>query len=230
MHASRRSDKIALVRLALIGPAGGDRATFARMADVVLNVAKASRAIYLGEDDALNDAVASWAEALVGPDASDDGIWERALSVLGQGEDGMPPASPGRGRNLAADIDAFVHREKARLRLKSLEGFPPGDQRVVEIIGDRLALLVHDRASLDEDDVFSASLLVYGKSDAPLAKRIGSRWFLTPGPITETGEAGAVVLDDSAGDLQAIFYDLGGQPTRAEALSHPREGRVNVQE
>jgi hypothetical protein len=205
------------VRLALIGPAGGDASTFARMADVVLNGAKATRAIYLGGDDALNEAVALWAQALVGPDPSDDGLWDRALSVAQKGE--------------TAGIDALLRSEKARLRLKSIEGLPAGGQRVVEIFGDRLALLVHDRASLDEDDVFSSSLLIYGKSDGPLAKRIGTRWFLTPGPIAETGGgAGAIVLDDSDGELQAIFYDLGGRPTRTEALSHPREGRISVQE
>jgi hypothetical protein len=214
MRASGGRDSIPLVRLAVIGPSGGDVSMFARMADLLLNGAAVRRAIYLGADDAVDETVALWAKALVGPDLSHDRIWERALEVARR----EPPEN----------IDAFLRGERARRRLRSIEGLPPPDRRSVEIFGDRLAVLVHDRARLDEDDIFSASLLIYGKSDAPLAKRIGARWFLTPGPIGETG-GGAIVLDDAGGELQASFYDLGGRPTHTETLSQAREAHVSVQ-
>jgi hypothetical protein len=183
------------------------------MAELVLNGARVQRAIYLGDDDALEEAVTLWAQALVGPDPSDDRIWERAFDAA---RDGTPD-----------QIDAVIRGERARLRLKAIEGLPRPNRRVVEMFGDRLVLLVHDRALLDEDDIFSASLLIYGKSDAPLAKRIGSRWFLAPGPIRET-EGGAIVLDDSEEDIRATFYDLGGRATLTETLSRSREGHVSV--
>ena len=40
--------------------------------------------------------------------------------------------------------------------------------RTVEMFGDRVAVLIHDKALLDEEDIFSATFLIYGKSDAPL--------------------------------------------------------------
>jgi hypothetical protein len=214
MHASGGRDSIAFVRLAVIGPSGGDVSMLARMAELLLNGAAVQRAIYLGADDALDECVASWAEALVGPELSDEGIWQRALGVARDGA--------------VENLDAWVRSERARLRLRAIECLPVAGRRAVEMFGDRLTLLVHDTALLDEDDIFSASLLVYGKSDAPLAKRIGSRWFLSPGPI-RAGGGGAIVLDDAHGDIEASFYDLGGRPTHTEMLTQPNQASVNVQ-
>ncbi len=179
---------------------------FARMAELLLNGAAVQRVIYLGADDALDVAVRGWAQALVGAELAPGGIWERALEAARSGS--------------AESLDAWVRGERAMLRLRAIEGLPPADRRAVEMFGDRLALLVHDRTLLDEDDIFSASLLIYGKSDAPLAKRIGSRWFLTPGPMGGPG-GGAVVLDDARGDLEAAFYDAQGRVAHTEILVQP---------
>ncbi len=95
------------------------------------------------------------------------------------------------------------------------------------MFGDRVAVLVHDKALLDEEDIFAATFLVYGKSDGPLVKRIGPRWFLTPGPIGH-GDGGAVVLDDADDEVVATFYDGAGQPVRSERLPAARLARVSV--
>jgi hypothetical protein len=201
------------VRLGLLGPAEGDLAALARTAELLLNRARVTRAIYLGADDALEDTVALWAESLVGPDASDKGLWDRAFAVAAEG-------SP-------EQIEAFLRSERARLRLKSLESLPPRELRSIEMFGDRVAVLVHDKALLDEEDIFAATFLVYGKSDGPLVKRIGPRWFLTPGPIGH-GDGGAVVLDDADDEVVATFYDGAGQPVRSERLPAARLARVSV--
>jgi hypothetical protein len=202
------------VRLGLLGPANDDLAALARTAEFLLNGAKVTRAIYLGADDALEDTVALWAESLVGQDPSDEGVWERALSVAAQGS--------------ADQLDAFLRSERARLRLKSLESLPTLELRSVEMFGDRVAVLIHDKALLDEEDIFSATFLIYGKSDISLVKKIGPRWFLTPGPIGSPG-GGAVVLDDSGDEVVATFYDLEGRAGRAETLTAARAAKVSVQ-
>jgi hypothetical protein len=201
------------MRLGLLGPANGDLAGLARCAEFLLNGARVTRAIYLGDDDALEDTVALWAESLVGPDPSDEGVWERALLAAATG-------SP-------EQIDGFLRAERARLRLKSLERLPPEQLRTVEIFGDRVAVLIHDKALLDEEDIFSATFLVYGKSAAPLAKKIGPRWFLTPGPIASTG--GGAVLDDSGEDVLVTLYDVDGHEKTSTTLAVPRTAKLNVQ-
>jgi hypothetical protein len=202
------------VRLGLLGPANGDLAALARTAEFLLNGAKVARAIYLGADEAIEDTVALWAESLVGPDPSDDGLWRRAF----------PMAAGGTPEQL----DAFLRAERARQRLKSLERLPPEELRTVEMLGDRVAVLIHDKAMLDEEDIFSANLLVYGKSDSALVKPIGSRWFMTPGPVGGAG-GGAIVLDDAGDELVATVYDAEGHPARTETLSIRRSTKLSVQ-
>lgn len=202
------------MRLGLLGPAGDDLAALARAAEFLLNGAKVARAIYLGADGALQDAVALWAESLVGPDPSDEGIWTRALPLATQGT--------------AAEIDKFLRAERARLRLRSLEELPAEELRSVEMFGDRVAVLVHDKALLDEEDIYPATFLLYGKGDGPLVKRIGARWFLTPGPIGCKGGS-SVVLDDSGEHVTATFYDASGRKCRAETLEAARKTKMSVQ-
>jgi hypothetical protein len=202
------------VRLGLLGPANGDLAALARMAEFLLNGAKVTRAIYLGADEAMENTVARWAESLVGPDASEAGVWRRAFPVATGGT--------------AEQLDTFLRAERARLRLKALERLPTDELRTVEILGEHVAVLIHDKALLDEEDIFSATLLVYGKSESALLKPIGSRWFMTPGPVGSPG-GGAMVLDDSGDELVATVYDADGQPARRETLSTRRSTRMSVQ-
>ncbi len=201
------------MRLGLLGPAEGDLAALARTAELLLNGAKVTRAIYLGADDALEDTVALWAESRGGPAACDRGLWDRAFAVAAEG-------SPDQ-------IQTFLRSERARLRLKSLESLPPRELRSIEMFGDRVAILVHDKALLDEEDIFAATFLVYGKSEGPLVKKIGPRWFLTPGPIG-CHEGGAVVLDDAAEEVVATFYDVDGRAVRSERLPAARLAKLSV--
>jgi hypothetical protein len=201
------------VRLGLLGPARDNLVAFARAAEFLLNEAKVTRAIYLGGDHALETMVARWAESLVGPNPSDEGIWDRALGVALDGE-------PDR-------IDGFLRSERARLRLRSLESLSTSELRSMEMFGDRVAVLVQDKALLDEEDILSASFLVYGKSDAPLVRQFGARWFLTPGPIGCEG-GGAIVLDDSSDEVVATFYGATGQPGRTETLITARVSKLSV--
>jgi hypothetical protein len=173
-----------------------------------------ARAIYLGADDALEDTVTLWAESLVGPDPTDEGVWSRAFGVAHGGN--------------AQQIDGFLRRERARLRLKSLERLPQEGLRSVELFGDRVAVLVHDKALLDEEDILSAALLIYGKSEGPLIKRIGARWFLTPGPVGCEG-GGAIVLEESDEEVVATVYDATGHASRSEVLTTTRTAKLSVQ-
>lgn len=201
------------MRLGLLGPAADDLATLARAAEFLLNGAKVTRAIYLGADDALEETVALWAESLVGTDVSDQGIWERAFRVAAEG-------TPGQ-------IDGFLRGERARLRLKSLESLPASELRSMEMFGDRVAVLIHDKALLDEEDIFSATFLVYGRSDVPLIKKIGPRWFLTPGAIGSAG-GGALVLDDTNDEVVATLYDGEGHEVRSQVLATERTAKLSV--
>ena len=206
--------RVRAVRLGLLGPANGELAALARAAEFLLNGARVTRAIYLGADDALEDTVELWAESLVGPDPSDEGLWRRAFPLAAHGT--------------VEQIDAFLRGERARLRLKSLERLPPGELRTVEMFGDRVSVLIHDKALLDEEDILSASFLIYGRSEAPLLRRIGPRWFLTPGPVASAA-GGSIVLDESTDEIVATLHDADGRVTRTEVLHTGRAVKMSVQ-
>ncbi len=201
------------MRLGLLGQAGGDVGGLGRAAEFLLNRARVHRAIYLGGDGALDRAVAAWARKLVGEDPSDEAAWKRAVSIALEGT--------------PEQIDRFVATERARHRLKCLETLPESAARTVEMVGDRVAVLIHDKALLEEEDIAAANLLVYGKSEAPLVRKIGSRWFVTPGPIgCEKG--GIAVLDDDKDEITVTIYDLAGTACHSEALTMHKTSRMRV--
>lgn len=207
-------DGVSLMRLGLLGPAQGSAAGLGRAAEFILNVARVDRAVYLGDDGALDATVTSWAERLVGSDASDEGTFKRAAALALAGD--------------PRKIDAFVVSERARLRLRALESLPRGGARTIEMIGDRVAVLIHDKANLDEEDIMSANLLVYGKSSEPLVKKIGARWFISPG-VMGCAAGGVAVIEDKDDGIIAEIFDQKGSCTMTESLDMTRKTTTRVQ-
>lgn len=191
------------MRLGVLGPAEGDVAALGRAAEFLLNEARVHRAVYLGDDDALERAVTAWAWKLVGGDASDDAAWARAAAVALEGS--------------AQAIDRFVAGERARLRLKALGALPRSSAAAIERMGSRVAVLVHDRAALTERELSAASVVLFGKSNAPAIEQVGSRWFVTPAALGTSG-GGLAVLDDEHQDLQVTIFDGTGNATRRAQL------------
>jgi len=202
------------MRLGFLGPAQGKSEELGRAAEFILNVAKVDRAVYLGDDNSLDATVTALAVKLVGKDPSDDGTWRRAMVLALSG-------SP-------AQMDRFVAAERARLRLRALEALPGHDGRTIEMIGDRVAVPIHDKAQLDEDDIASANLLVYGKSPEPLVKKIGARWFISPGNLGCPG-GGLAVLEDNDESVVAEVFDASGHKTMSETLDMVRKVATRIQ-
>src|SRR5580658_9752333 len=121
------------MKLGLLGPLEGDVSSLMRAAETLVD-AKVDRAIYLGEDDALERALALWATRLVGGDPSDQGMWKLAAELALTGA--------------PAEIDRFVASERARLRLRIFQRLPGGQARTIEMVSDRVAVLVHEKALL----------------------------------------------------------------------------------
>lgn len=202
------------MRLGLLGPYSGDLTALGRAAEFLLNGARVHRAIYLGNDGALDRAVAAWARKLVGDDPTDENAWRRAADVARNGS--------------WEQIDKFVSTERSRMRLKTLEALPETVARTIEMISDRVAVLIHDKALLDEEDILAANILCFGKNDGPLVKKIGTRWFVSPGPIGSEG-GGIAVLDDESDEVVVTVYDSTGKPAHREVLAQTRTAKMRVQ-
>jgi hypothetical protein len=203
------------MRLGLLGPAEGNVDGLGRAAELLVDVLKVERAIYLGNDGSLDEVVATWAARLVESDPSDDAVWSRAARVALRG-------SP-------EEIDSFVAKERARQRLRLLEGLSRGGEaRTIEMVGDRVAVLLYDKGDLDEEDIFAATLLVYGRSSEPLVKKVGTRWFMTPGVIGCAG-GGIAILDDGGEEIVASIYAGDGTCTLAETIAVARAAKMKIQ-
>jgi hypothetical protein len=200
------------MRLGILGPAQGDLPALARGAQHLLDEAHVEKVIYLSNDDALDRVVEGWARGLVGSDPSEGALFDRAARCAEAASDA---------------IDAFVASERARLRLKVLVSLPHG-QRTIEILDSRVVLFVFDKGTLDEEDIVAASLLVFGKGAAPLIKKVGSRTFLSPGPIGSDG-GGAAVLDDSGGGVRIEIMSAQGVVSARDIVGAAQGAKMRVQ-
>jgi hypothetical protein len=201
------------MRFAVLGPANGDLVALEKGASLLLFEHQAEQVVYLGADDALDRLVADWARRLVGADPSDEGIWERAATRCVSAS--------------AEEIDRFVAAERRRERLKALKCLPVATSRTIELLEGRVAVLLYDKALLDEEDILPASLLIFGKSREPLVRQVGSRTFVAPG---ELGPRSGVALfsDDETGEISVSMYEAGGELIETHPLVAPRTGRFTV--
>jgi hypothetical protein len=56
-------------------------------------------------------------------------------------------------------------------------------KKTVDIVGDVLCCVVHDKNDLDKEDMVNAAVLVHGNAPEPKVVRIGPRFFITPGRV-----------------------------------------------
>jgi hypothetical protein len=203
------------MRFGLLGPCHGDLETLEKGARFLLFEREAEVVTYLGVDDALDRLVLAWARRLVGDDPSDHGIWDRAAAHCGT-------ATSDR-------IDAFVTHERELSRLKALKCLPSAQVLTVEILEGRVAILLYDKALLDEEDILPASLLIFGNNADPMVRHVGARTFLCPGELGR-GPGGVALLSDSpSGEIDLAIFTPEGRLLESHAVAMgARTGKVRV--
>ncbi len=164
----------------MFGPARGDARALGRSAAHFCALRGVERLIYLGADGLLDQVVTAWAQDLVGENATDAALWDRAAATCTE------TSAPG--------IMAFVHAERQRTTLRRLESLATRHAWSVELVGGRWALMAASTAHLGEDHLASVSFVVFGDAPEPLMERRGSRWLISPGPITSC--AGLLLYED----------------------------------
>ncbi len=83
-------------------------------------------------------------------------------------------------------------------------------RKVVEMLGDALCCLVHDKNDLDKEDMLNAVVLVHGKDAEPKVVQIGPRTFISPGRLK--GERKTVGLIETV-ERQVVYsaFTLEGE-------------------
>jgi hypothetical protein len=203
------------MRFGLLGPCGGDLPILEQAARLLLFEHGADQVIYLGPDDALDRLVLDWAGRLVGADPSETGIFRRAAERCAEGN--------------PDEIARFVRAERERDRLKALRCLPGPAARTIELLEGRVAVLLYDKALLDEEDILPASLLIFGKNKEPLVRQVGLRTFICPGELG-TGRGGVGLLSTvPTGELDLVLLDPSGTTLEKHSMSAaPRSSRFRV--
>lgn len=198
------------MRLGLLGPAYDDLDVLEGAARFLFGDLTVDRVIYLHTDGALDRVVQRWAAALVEGDPGESAIWTRAERCVDAGP---------------TEIDVFIARERQRRALKVFESLPGDGTRVIELLDGKVAVMIHDKESLDEEDMLPAAFLVFGKSAQPVVRQVGSRWFLSPGQLDPCG---IMVLEDREDGVHLKLFDRERRELRSERLVTGHVVRVRV--
>ncbi len=98
------------------------------------------------------------------------------------------PAAFGTAHEQAAAIEELTRMKDKVLRAPEKGSIAYQNKsvpkKVVEMLGDALCCLVHDKNDLDKEDMLNSVVLVHGKDTEPKVVQIGPRTFITPGRLT----------------------------------------------
>ncbi len=207
------------MRLGLLGPAGSSGVHLREAAEFLVAEARADRVVYLGADRALDAAVEAWARQAVGGEPSLEGLLERAALRCAQAD--------------AGSIDEFVARERRLRPLRAMESLPSADAKSVEVCEGKIAILTYDKAALDEEDLLPASYLVFGRGSEPVARQVGPRWFLSPGPLgpragSNSSDSGIALLTHDENGASWSLYSRPGSLPQTLPLTSATAARVTV--
>jgi hypothetical protein len=195
------------MRMGIIGQAGGSPVALRRAIELFLTDPQVKQIIYVGDDAAIDQAVADFQRE----NLDEDEFLRRSVELACSGT--------------AEQIEGLLEADQEAQRLSMLRRLPDPPARAIELFEKWIVLCVHDKAILDEDDVANAHVIVYGKADEADFKRFGPRSFLTPGPL-EKGRVGRVSLRADGG-LEVSLLDLDGNSVLRESIA-PALAKVTV--
>jgi hypothetical protein len=95
---------------------------------------------------------------------------------------------------------------------------PAVPRKLVELVGDTLCCIVHEKNDLSRDDLENATLLIHGNEPEPRVVQIGSRFFVTPGALSGPAQRTCALLERVDGQLRFSAFTLEGN-----AVGEPRE-------
>jgi hypothetical protein len=84
-------------------------------------------------------------------------------------------------------------------------------KKAVDMVGDTLCCLVHDKNDLNREDLLNATVFVHGKESEPKVVQIGPRFFVTPGKLTGAADQTCGLLDVVEKNLRFSAFTLQGR-------------------
>jgi len=104
---------------------------------------------------------------------------------------------------------------------------PTVDKKRVDMLGDALCCVVHDRNDLNRDDLLNAQVFIHGKESEPKVVQIGPRFFITGGKLTGAAEQTCALLEPVDRSLRFSAFTLAGR-TLVDAQVLPLGARTKL--
>ncbi|HET9451811.1 MAG TPA: hypothetical protein VFO83_13045 [Aggregicoccus sp.] len=106
---------------------------------------------------------------------------------------------------------------------------PAVPRKLVELVGDTLCCVVHEKNDLSRDDLENAAVFIHGNASEPGLVQIGPRSFLTPGPLSGVAQRTCALLERFEGQLRFSAFSLEGQAVgEPRVLALERRSKVSV--
>ncbi len=177
----------------------------------------ARRFIFAGGKYSDLDDWAKWKrdEAKAQVDYTDSDFLEDVVNHLLDKDPLDRPAAFGTAYELARAAEELARMSNKVIRTPekgSLQYQDPNTPRkAVDMIGDTLCCVVHDKNDLEKDDLINALLLVHGNEPEPKLVQIGPRYFLTPGRLSGGPKQTVGLLELIEKQLKFSAFTLQGE-------------------
>ena len=124
-----------------------------------------------------------------------------------------PPAFAEAPADFSAEEDRRLVMERfARVPERDCLQYmdPSIPRKMLDMVGDALCCLVHDKNDLTREDLLNATIFIHGKESEPKVVQIGPRYFLTPGRLAGAAEQTCALLEKVDRDLRFTAFRLDG--------------------
>lgn len=186
------------MRFGFIGPAGTDAARLEEAVNLLIGQLEADAVLYFAADEAIRDFITAHQR-----DKNDLSFEQQVARVAATG-------SP-------EEIDDVVRSLCGARYLEKLRVVPQAPGNVIEMIDDRIILLVRDKANIGEEDVINSNVVVYGDALELSFKRYGPRCFFSPGPL-DLGYVGTLDDESESGGVSLRAVGLDGDVVWTEPI------------
>ncbi|MBX5480437.1 MAG: hypothetical protein IRZ16_01110 [Myxococcaceae bacterium] len=83
--------------------------------------------------------------------------------------------------------------------------------KAVDMLGDALCTIVHDKNDLEREDLLNALVFIHGREPEPKVVQIGPRYFITPGKLTGAAEQTCGLIELVDRNLRFSAFRLDGK-------------------
>jgi hypothetical protein len=143
---------------------------------------------------------------------------------------GSQPAARPTPKEPTEDLSRLKERFLRVPEKGSLQYLAPEiDKKAMDMVGDTLCCIVHDKNDLNREDLLNASLFIHGKESEPKVVQIGPRFFVTAGKLTGAAEQTCALIESVERNLQFSAFTLQGRALiDKQVLQMDRRNKLSV--